>query len=258
MRFGVCCDSSHFAEIKKAGYDYGEMNLSALAALSEEDFLRVKAEVEASGIAAEAFNCFFPGTTRLTGPDVDFDAIEAYAKSALRRASLLGGKIAVLGSGGSRRIPEDVDRSIAGAQFLRVLQICGKAAAENGMTVALEPLNKLETNLVNTVEEGAAFIRAAGEPGARLLADFYHIFRENEPVCHLKNAADILVHVHLARPNADRKMPQDEDMDTLRTWAETLAAAGYEGRLSLEGGFDDFVPVINRTRPMLDVFQLHM
>ena len=50
------------------------------------------------------------------------------------------------------------------------------------------------------------------------------------------------------------KMPQEEDMDTLRTWAEALSAAGYEGRLSLEGGFDDFVPVINRTRPMLDVF----
>jgi len=255
MRFGVCCDSSLFAEIKKAGYDYGEMNLSAVYALSETDFCRVQSEVEASGIAAEAFNCFFPGSMRLTGPEVDFEAIEAYAKAALKRASLLGGKIAVLGSGGSRRIPEGFDRAIAGAQFLRVLQICGRAARENGMTVALEPLNRLETNIVNTVEEGAFFIRAAGEPGARLLADFYHVFREDEPLSHIPDAGDILVHTHLARANADRRMPEAEDLDTLRTWAEILSAAGYSGRLSLEGGFDDFIPVITRTRPILDVFR---
>ena len=254
MRFGVCCDSSRFAELRKAGYDYGEMCLSAVAALSEEEFCRIKTEVEASGIAAEAFNGFFPGTMRLTGPDVDFHAIEVYAKAALRRASLLGGKIAVLGSGGPRRIPEGFDRGIAGAQFLRVLQICGKAAAENGMTVALEPLNKLETNIVNTVEEGAFFVRTANEAGVKLLADFYHVFREDEPLSHIADAGDVLVHTHLARANADRRMPQEEDMDTLRAWAEALSAAGYEGRLSLEGGFDDFVPVITRTRPMLDVF----
>ena len=231
------------------------MNLTALAALSKEDFCRVRREIEKSGIAAEAFNCFFPGTMRLTGPEVDFAAIETYANAALKRAALLGGKIAVLGSGGSRRIPEGFDRSAAGAQFARVLQICGRAARENGMTLALEPLNREETNLVNTVEEGAAFIRAAGEPGARLLADFYHLFKENEPLCHLTEAADILVHIHLARPNADRKMPEDEDLDTLRTWAETLCAAGYKGRLSLEGRFEDILPEVTRTRPLLNVFR---
>ena len=254
MRFGVCCNSSRFAEIKKAGYDYGEMCLSAVAALSEEEFCRVKAEVEASGIAAEAFNGFFPGTMRLTGPDTDFHAIEAYANAALKRASLLGGKIAVLGSGGPRRIPEGFDRSIAGAQFLRVLQICGKAAAENGMTVALEPLNKLETNIVNTVEEGAYFVRAAGEAGTKLLADFYHVFREDEPMSHIEAAGDVLVHTHLARGNADRKMPKEEDTDTLRTWAEALSAAGYEGRMSLEGDMENFSETVLKTRSLLNVF----
>ncbi len=254
MRYGVCCSIDRFAEIKAAGYDYGELNLTQVAQMSEAEFAALKAMVAASGIQAEAFNCFFPGSMRLTGPDVDFDAIEVYANAALKRAAQLGGKIAVLGSGGSRRIPEGFDRAVAGGQFVRVLQICGKAAAANGMTVALEPLNKLETDIVNTVEEGAGFIRAAGEPGARLLVDFYHLFRESESLEHVTAAADILVHAHLARPNADRMMPKAEDMDTVALWGKTLRDMGYAGRISLEGGMGEFSEEIVRTRETLKLF----
>ena len=254
MRFGVCCDSSLFAAMKAAGFDYGEMNLTALSAMSDEEYDRVRREVEESGMAAEAFNCFFPGTVRLTGDGVDFAAMEAYAHRALKRAALLGGKIAVLGSGGARRVPDGFDRGVAGAQFLRVLQICGGAAAANGMTLALEPLNRDETNLVTTAEEGAAYVRTANIPAVRLLVDLYHLFRENEPLSHITDAADLLVHVHLARPNRDRKMPEAEDLDTLRAWAETLSAAGYTGRLSLEGRFTDVLQESAKTLPMLKVF----
>ena len=254
MRFGVCCGSDKFEFIRKAGYDYGEMCLNQIADMDEAAFGRTRDEVEKSGILAETFNCFFGGV-RLTGPGVDYAGLADYADKALERAALLGGKVAVLGSGGARRIPEGFDPTVAGAQFLRVLQLCGEAALRHGMEIALEPLNQLETNIVNTVSAGAGFVEAAQCPGARLLVDFYHLFRENEPPENVIAAGKYLSHVHLARPSADRKMPVEEDMPTVRLWAETLKKAGYDGRLSLEGRMDDFDREVVETRPRLEVFR---
>ncbi len=256
MRFGVCCGAGDFCAVRNAGYDYVEGNLTDVAGMDASSLAAYKAALAENGLAAECFNCFFPGDFRLVGEDVDFAAITAYVRAALERAAMLGGKIAVLGSGNARCIPDGFDRDRAQEQFLEVLQICGDAAAENGMQIAIEPLSAGETNFINTVAEGKALVTRCDHAAVGCLADFFHTFKSGESLDAVKDTAQSLLHVHLARANDDRRIPVvGEDDEAVRVWAAALKASGYDARISLEGVFyPDFETAINGVKPLLKLF----
>ena len=255
MKFGVCGGLSRLSDIKEAGYDYIEMNFSTLALMSEEEFVKTREELARTGMRAEAFNGFFKSDMVLYGEKADLSAIAAYCETAFSRAAQLGGEVAVLGSGGARAIPEGMTREEAEEQFCRVLTVCGDVALKHGMRIAIEPLRACECNYIHLVSEGAAICRRVNHPAVKLLVDFFHFWSGEEPISALHDAADVLIHAHLARPNADRAMPREEDRETVALWAQALREIGYPGRLSLEGRHDEeFSVSIRRTRAYLDLF----
>lgn len=257
MKFGVCCGADRFEIVKKAGYDYIEGFLSEVSKMDAMTFADYREKLQKTGLQAETFNGFFFGDIVLVGENVDFDRIREYTARALQRAASLGGKIAVIGSGKARNVPEGFDRKTAEEQFLKVLDICGTIAAENGMAVAIEPLNANETNLINTVAEGKDFAARCGNAHVGCLADFFHVFMSGEDLSAVEDTAQPLLHVHLARANADRRMPvPGEDDAMVARWAKALKAAGYDARISLEGSFrPDFETVITGLRPLLEQFR---
>ena len=255
MKFGVCGNLSRLPVIKAAGYDYIEMNFSNLALMSEEDFVKTREALVDAGMRAEAFNGFFKPNIVLYGEGADLDAIAAYCETGFSRVARLGGEVAVLGSGGARSIPEGMTKEEAEEQFCRVLTVCGDVALKYGMRIAIEPLRACECNFINLVSEGAEICRRVNHPAVKLLVDFFHFWCGDEPLSHLTEAADVLIHAHLARPNLDRMMPREEDLETVKAWAQALRAIGYPGRLSLEGGHgDDFAASVQRTRETLNLF----
>ncbi len=168
------------ALLKALGYDYVELNLSALAAMDDAAFAACRASLEAAKLPAEAVNVFFPGEIRLTGPDVEDAVIAAYTEHALSRAEVLGIRVAVLGSSRSRNIPEGFDPDVAYRQFLHALRLCGGIAARHGVTIAIEPLHFPESNLINRVSDGLKAARDAAHPAVRTLADLWHMDCEAE------------------------------------------------------------------------------
>ena len=254
MRFGVCTGIERLDAVAEAGYDYIELNLSKVAALTEEEFAVWEARIAASPLRAECFNSFCSGSLPLVGENADLEAIAAYAEKALSRASRLGGKIAVLGAGKARNAPEGFPREAAAAQLRAAFDLCATVAGKYGMTLVLEPLNARETNLVNTVAEALSICRQVNNPHGKALADFFHVFKSGEPLDAIRTAGDWLAHAHLADP--DRDMPEsEEDIALCRRWAQALKDGGYTGRLSLEGHYaPDFLANITRTRKILDIF----
>ena len=254
IRFGVCTKFDKLPLLEKAGYDYMEFTLSSLEKRSEEEYAEIVRQVDASSLQVEAFNGFFPADIALVGPAVDMERIAAYTEKALCRASRLGGKVAVLGSGKSRNIPEDFPYETAYQQFCEVFDLCANIAGKYGMTVALEPLNPRETNFLTTVAEGIALCEKVNNPHGKCLADFYHVSQSGETLDAIRNGHAWIVHTHLADP--DRDMPEsEEDIAICRQWAQALKDCGYEGRMSLEGHFSaDFEADITRTRKILDLF----
>ena len=256
MRFGVCTGVENIGLVKSAGYDYIELNFTQITQMSDEEFEALKEMVLTSGILAETYNCFFPGDIKLCGDEADLDLIAKYAEKGFSRAAQLGGKIAVIGSGGSRRIPEGFDRRTAMVQLVAVLRVCGDAAEKHGMKVAVEPLRAKETNVINTVAEGLELCKKAAHPAVGCLADFFHVYAGGEGYESIKNAGEMLIHTHLARARDDRRIPTSEDREDCRNMAEALKACGYTGRMSLEGSYEpDFETAIKAVKPVLNLFR---
>jgi D-psicose/D-tagatose/L-ribulose 3-epimerase len=223
------------------GADYAEIALSKAAALSDEDFAAAKRKVDASRIRVEAANWFVPGDVKLTGPAADPAKTRAYLEKALARAEALGVKVVVFGSPGARSVPDGFPMSQAWAQLRAFLGQCADVIEGHGygMIIAIEPLRRQESNIVNTAAEGLKLAREVGRPQVRLHVDFYHLAVENENPDILLEAKDYVVHLHIAEPK-ERLLVRDASQDPrLGAFFANLKAIGYRGRISVEGNVKD-------------------
>lgn len=255
MKFGVCCGVDKLPLLVRYGYDYIELNFSDIAQAEENRFAEICEQIQRYGISAESFNCFFPWGTSLNA-GVDYEWIRGYAEKGFDRAAKLGGKIAVIGSGNARKVPDGYDRGLAAEQFVKVLSLCGDIAQKHGMQIALEPLRAEETDFINTVEEGLEMSKRVGHASVKCLADFFHMSMNGEPLDAVKNSDGLIIHTHIARADADRRIPNESDTETCAKWASALKSIGYNGRMSLEGVYyPDFETAIRAVLPVLELFR---
>jgi sugar phosphate isomerase/epimerase len=178
-----------------------------------------------------AFNIFVSSQVKLVGPDVDWDAVAQYVARATKRASDLGGKVIGFGSGGARRVPEGYSRALAWGQLVRFGTLCADYAAEHGLKIALEPLNVRECNILNTYQEATQMARDIDREEIGVIADIYHFMMDGEPIDHILDAPEHLLHVHLA--DTDRRFPGSGTYP-LERWFEILHEIGYAGGASIE------------------------
>lgn len=235
MKYGVCGGPETGAAAARAGYDYYEMTVGSLLKPLEDEaaFELALKEAKKAGIPCEALNVFVPGQLKITGPQVDRQALRQYAATALRRAEVAGVKSIVFGSGAARRIPEGFARAAAWEQLVDFCKMLGPLAQEHGVTIAIEPLNQAECNVLTSVGEGAELARQVDHPAIRLLVDCFHWAKDGDSFEDLVQAGPLLAHAHIATlPN--RRTPGAEDYDFGRFF-EALRLGGYDGRISIEG-----------------------
>jgi len=236
MQFGVCADPCDSAWLREAGADFVEGHVQKLFAPAEESWEPAVAP-EALAVPLAATNCFFPGSLKITGPDVDVEAIGAYAARACQRSAAMGSGIIVFGSGTARTVPDGWPREKAEGQLVEAMQAVGPLAVDAGVTIAMEPLQQGESNILNTVAEGLEYMRRADTPGISILCDFYHLAVEHEPLSNLDAAKGMLTHVHIAEPEG-RVAPAPGGTD-FRPFFRKLKQLGYDARISVECKWDD-------------------
>ena len=234
MKFGLCTSLDNLKLTSNMGYDYIEPAVAGIAAMEEDDFLKAVENVKNSPIKCEVCNILFRPGIHLTSSEYDEEEIKAYLDRAFSRIVQLGTHTVVFGSGGARRVPPEVDLARARKQFLRAAGVVGEMAAKYNLIIALEPLNKKETNLINTVREGIELVRELNHPNVKLLADFYHMRMENEPMSILEEAGDILFHLHIAK-GVDRTYPRSSAEDIYGEFFKVLKKIGYNKGISVEG-----------------------
>lgn len=233
MLYGICLNSSAMAEGYDAGYDFAELMVAELKPLEDEaEFTPIRDALLASPLPVQACNCFVPGALKVVGPAVDSAAVRAYMEVVLRRAADVGVAVIVFGSGDARRSPDGFPLRIAQQQFSDAALMAADIAGRYNITIAVEPLNAGESNIVNSVAEGAKIVKTVNHPHLRLLADLYHMVKENEPFSNLTPASPYLAHVHtdsFTLPGLLGGVPYDGP-----AFFTPLARGGYQGRLSLE------------------------
>lgn len=105
-------------------------------------------------------------------------------------------------------------------------------AADLGTTLLYEPLNRYETNLINTLGDGVQFLAGLGTRRVKLLADLYHMnIEETNLADALRGAGPYVGHVHFADSNRRAAGLGHTDFTPI---VAALVETGYTGYLSAE------------------------
>lgn len=244
MKYGLCVNMDardewgvgyeRIAIVAELGYDYVELPLAQMTAMPEAAFEReVLGALGASGIPCRACNNFFPADVRLTGSAADLARISAYVEAAVSRAARAGARVIVMGSSGARNLPRGTTQAEGYRQLADALRVIAPIAGASGIHIALEPLNRLESNILNSYQSGLYLAALSGQENVGTLVDAFHFGLGNEQPSDLSICAPS--HVHFATL-LGRKLPECAD-SAGRAFFGALKDAGYDGRVSLEGFF---------------------
>ena len=247
MKFGVCCGIDNEENVKIAaecGFDYIECGFQMFANATEEQLCEWEEREKKYGIYAEAANCFLPNSLPVTGDNVDYDALKEFVARGMKNSARMGLKIVVFGSSGARSIKEGFSYEKAVRQmayFLR--EIVSPEAAKYGITVVTEPLQKAETNMINTVKEGVMLAAMADRDNIRCLADLFHMEQCGDTTEDILMIKDSIVHAHISNPvgreGKKRIYPLSCDEFDYKSFVAALAE-GVCQRVSVEAATSDF------------------
>jgi sugar phosphate isomerase/epimerase len=207
--------------------------------ITEEQFLQNLERIKKAKCKVYLCNIFFPGAIKIAGPGVDENRILNYADTVFSRAKQAGIPLIVLGSGGSRRIPDGYEAEKAKTDFIALCKKLAMVAGKYGVQIALESLQSSETNFLNTVKDAAEIVRGVNHPNFKLNADIFHMMRENESPQSIMDAADVLGHCEIAEKQ-NRSMPGVQG-DDFKPYLRALRKANYQGYLFIEANTSNAV-----------------
>ena len=122
-----------------------------------------------------------------------------------------------------------------------------------GITAALEPLNRFEAHLLNTMEQSIAYAERLNEEGFGILYDTFHAnIEERDPIAalHAIHASGHLTHVHISEN--DRGVPGTGHAK-IREAIHALRALDYKGWLTIEAFGRDLPELAAATRVWRDL-----
>jgi sugar phosphate isomerase/epimerase len=167
----------------------------------------------------------------LTSPDAETRRLGREFVGAVIDFAGRFGAPAILGSM-QGRWGAGVDRATAVGYLRPALEEFGERAKKAGTTFLLEPLNRYEGNVINTIGEAADLIRSLSTRNVSILADLFHMNIEEQDLgAAIRAGGPLIAHVQLADSN---RRPAGHGHTDFRAVAASLASIGYAGYLSAE------------------------
>ena len=217
------------ASAKKAGYDYIEM---LMIEPDKIDVAMTKAVLSEYGLFATASLGLSPETdVTSTNPSIVKKGDELLRKvvdklHAIGSTELCGVIYCSLGKYPGPASSENRANSIAAVTRL------ADYAADKGININLEVVNRYETNIMNTGKEGLKFLEAVNRPNAYLHLDTYHMNIEEDGMSQaVLDAGDALGYVHIGESHRGYLGSGNVDFDTFFT---ALKKINYSGPITFE------------------------
>ncbi|SKA16627.1 sugar phosphate isomerase/epimerase family protein [Consotaella salsifontis] len=127
---------------------------------------------------------------------------------------------------------EPVDKEGDRARAVEGITGIADFAANLGIDLCLEVLNRFENHILNTAEEGVAFVRDVGKPNVKVMLDTFHMNIEEDSFGGaIRAAGPLLGHFHTGECN--RRVP-GKGRIPWREVGEALREIGYEGAVVME------------------------
>jgi D-psicose/D-tagatose/L-ribulose 3-epimerase len=125
-----------------------------------------------------------------------------------------------------------VDKAGDRARGLEGISSLADFAANLNINLCLEVLNRFENHVLNTAEEGVAFVREVGKPNVKVHLDTFHMNIEEDSFAGaIRTAGPLLGHFHIGENN--RRVPGKGRLP----WHEigtALREIGYSGAVVME------------------------
>ena len=121
----------------------------------------------------------------------------------------------------------DTDRSVARMQRLADL------AADHGITLCMEALNRFEGYMINTADECLAYVRAVNRPNVKAMLDTFHMNIEEDSLTDaIRKSGPLLGHFHVGEAN--RRCPGPNGRFDWAAIGRALRSIGYAGGVVME------------------------
>jgi D-psicose/D-tagatose/L-ribulose 3-epimerase len=112
-----------------------------------------------------------------------------------------------------------------------VRRLCDQAA-DSGLTIGLEIVNRYESNLLNTARQAVAYVREVDRPNLKIHLDSYHMnIEEVDNYAAVLECGDLLGYVHIGESH--RGYLGSGSVDFARLF-RGLGAIGYDGPITFE------------------------
>jgi len=138
----------------------------------------------------------------------------------------------IVNIGRVRGLIGDRPRAEVEALFTEVARDLCDYATPKGVTLILEPVNRYETDFINSVEEGVQLMKKIDRPNMLLMPDVFHMNIEDKSIGgELARNIDFVKYIHLADSN--RLAPGQGHLDFQKIFHH-LFHAKYDGWVSVE------------------------
>ncbi|MGE0127941.1 MAG: sugar phosphate isomerase/epimerase family protein [Blastocatellales bacterium] len=186
-------------KVKAMGFDLFEIPLEAPSLL---DAATVRQMLADHGLMASVCGAFGPARDLSSDDAAIVNNALAYIRQCLVFCRDVGARVFAgpmySAVGKARLLPPDerraeFDRSVAG------LKQAAAMAADYGVTLGIEPLNRFETDMINTAAQAVAMCDAIDHPAAQVMLDGFHMNIEETNVAEaIQLAGARLCHVQVS------------------------------------------------------------
>lgn len=219
-------------EAAKAGFSFVELSVRTVEGIEVDRLAAMLGEHDLSLAAFATGQSCIHDSLCLCSPKSELrEASVERLKSIIRLASKFKAAVIIGGIRG-RLSGTETKQAQQREAAVQAMRECARFAAAHHVMLLIEPINRYETNFINSAADGLALLDEIGDSSVKLLLDTFHM--NIEDVCingALEAAGDRLGYVHVADSN--RRAPGQGHLD-FRSVLHTLAKIGYEGPVTAE------------------------
>lgn len=231
-------DAYAFDRVARLGYDVIEVCIEDPDVLSAS---WVAQNAARTGLAVSVCGAFGPTRDISSSDPAVRESARHYLEhctdfaAAVGSAHVAGPMYATTGV--ARLLPAE-ERAAQRSRAANGLREVADYAAGRGVRLAIEPLNRFETDLVNTLEQGVELCELIGRPNVGLMIDSFHMNIEEKNIGDaIRAAADYVFHVQVSEN--DRGTPGSGHIPW-DDYFSALADINYSGQIVVES----FLPTV--------------
>ncbi len=221
-----------FSKIKNLGYDKVEI---AIEDPKEIDTKAIKEQLDSFDLEALVCGAFGP-TRDLTSDDAKLrETGIAYIETCLDIAKELGASFfagPMYSAVGKARMVSPEQKRKEWERAAEGLRMACELASARGLDIALEPLNRFESDLINNVDDVLRLIKDIDHPSAKVCLDMFHMnIEEPDPEDAIVKAGDKLIHLQVSE---NYRGTPGTGSTNWQAYYSGLKKINYQGTVSIE------------------------